>query len=367
MNERGALPNQLISQLIRLGEITTSNGKVSEDQVKPASLDLTLGRNGWCVRSTFLPKADEDIVETIERYALSKVNLAEPMVLNIGSTFIFELQEEFSLDASLWALVSPKSSSGRVNLWVRTLANGFPRFDRLPYGYKGKLYVMISANSWPVEVREGDSLNQIRIFKGNDTRLSTFELELLNREIGLIYSPEGELLTDNSYFSDGGLLLSANLQEDISAYVAKNSLTTLNLSKVRSHKREDFFTPITAKDGELLLKKGEFYILPSWEFLRIPPDFASEMIAYDIAAGEFRSHYAGFFDPGFGFGKKGTILGAPAVLEVIPHEDAIIRHRQPVCKMVYERMLAYPEKIYGAQIKSNYYNQRGPQLSKHFI
>lgn len=366
MNEHGALPSQLISQLIRIGEITISN-KSHEDQVKPASLDLTLGQHGWCVRSTFLPKADEDIEQTIEHYALSKINLTESMVLNVGSTFIFELQEKFKLDNALWALVSPKSSSGRVNLWVRTLANNYPRFDRLPSGYKGKLYVMISAKSWPVKIRQGDSLNQIRFFKGSDTRLSGFELQLLNKEVGLIYSPEGDLLTESSYFSDGGLLLSANINEDISAYVARSSLITLDLCKIRGHKREDFFTPISAKDGELLLKKGEFYILPSWEFLRIPPQFASEMIAYDIAAGEFRSHYAGFFDPGFGFGKKGTILGAPAVLEVIPHEDAIIRHRQPVCKMVYERMLAYPEKIYGAGIKSNYFNQRGPQLSKHFI
>lgn len=367
MSQSGALPSQFIQQISRLGQLTLAGKPVPDDQIKPASYDLTLGERAWCVKSTFLPSTTESIEDIIDRYQLYSFSMDKPAVFTVGSTYVVELSEQFALDADISALVSPKSSSGRINLWVRTLADAYPRFDRIPRGYKGKVYALISPKSWPVRVRAGDSVTQVRFFKGANGQLSNFELALLNKEVGLIYNPDGTLINDADSIADDGVMLTADLDSEISAYQAKHTMEVLDLQKVGGHSAADFFYPVQRnKHRELILKEGEFYILPSFEYVRVPLDYASEMVAYDIAAGEFRSHYAGFFDPGWGFGKNGTVKGAPAVLEVLPHETAILRHRQPVCKMIYERLLAPADKVYGVSLKSHYHNQRGPQLSKHF-
>ena len=367
MSKSGALPSQFIQQISRLGQLTMNGKPVPDDQIKPASYDLTLGERAWCVKSTFLPSPGETIEGIIDRYKLYSFTMSESTVLTVGSTYIIELEEVFALDNEISALVSPKSSSGRINLWVRTLVDSYPRFDKIPRGYKGKVYALVSPKSWPVQIRAGDSVTQVRFFRGTNGQLSNFELSLLNKEVGLIYDQKGTLLDSGESIADDGVMLTADLDSEISAYQAKHAMEVLDLRKVGGHNSEDFFYPIKAnKHGELILKEGEFYILPSFEYVRVPIEYASEMVAYDIAAGEFRSHYAGFFDPGFGYGKNGTVKGAPAVLEVLPHENVILRHRQPVCKMIYEHLLAPAEKIYGIGEKSHYHNQRGPQLSKHF-
>lgn len=363
----GVLPSQFINQISRLGQLTLAGQPVPDANVKPASYDLTVGERVWCVKSTFLPSPGESIEQVLQKYSLYDFHMDEPAVLTVGSTFVVELKEEFALAPDISALVSPKSSSGRINLWVRTLVDGHPRFDRIPSGYKGKIYALVSPKSWPVQLRPGDSITQVRLFKGQNGRLSGFELEMLNREIGLIYDAAGTVLMSKESITDDGLFLTADLDRDIVAYQAKHAMEVLDVSQPRSHDVNDFFTPIYGNDSkEIVLKQGEFYILASYEYLRIPVEYASEMVAYDIAAGEFRSHYAGFFDPGFGYGKNGTVKGRQAVLEVLPHENVILRHRQPVCKMVYERLLAIPDRIYGTDIKSHYAKQAGPQLSKHF-
>lgn len=367
MTESGALPSQLINQISRLGQISLNGKPVPDENVKPASYDLTLGKRAWCVKSTFLPSPGEKIEEILERYKLYEFVMNEPAVLTVGSTFIIELDERFALASDVSALISPKSSSGRINLWVRTLVDEYPRFDRIPMGYKGKIYALISPKSWPVKIRPGDSITQARFFRGSSGRLGTFELKLLNKEVGLIYDQDGKLIESDSMIGDDGLTLTADLDQEIVAYQATHAMELLDLQKIHAHDRSDFFIPIRGnKYKEIILKQGEFYILCSYEHIRIPTKYASEMMAYDIAAGEFRSHYAGFFDPGFGFGRNGTAKGTPAVLEVLPHENVILRHRQPVCKMIYERLIDTPDRIYGVDIKSNYYKQRGPQLSKHF-
>lgn len=367
MTESGALPSQLINQISRLGQLMIRGKAVPNENVKPASYDLTLGKRAWCVKSTFLPSPGEKIEEILERYKLYEFTMTEPAVLTVGSTFIIELEEQFALANDISALVSPKSSSGRINLWVRTLVDEYPRFDRIPAGYSGKIYALISPKSWPVKIRPGDSITQVRFFRGASGRLGTFELKLLNQEVGLIYDQDGKLIENDSVIGDDGLTLTADLDQDVVAYQATHAMELLDLQKIHGHDRADFFIPIRGnKHKEIILKQGEFYILSSYEQIRIPTEYASEMMAYDIAAGEFRSHYAGFFDPGFGYGRNGTVKGTPAVLEVLPHENVILRHRQPVCKMIYERLLDTPDRIYGVDIKSNYHKQRGPQLSKHF-
>lgn len=367
MNKNGALPSQLIRQISRLGQLKFGKADVDEARIQPASYDLTLGDRAWCVKSTFLPNPTERIEDVLNRYSLYNFKMDEPAVLTVGSTYVIELSESFNLDSDLWALVSPKSSSGRINLWVRTLVDKYPRFDRIPKGYKGKVYALVSPKSWPIKVRPGDSVTQIRFFKGANGQLSSFELNMLHNEIGLIYDQDSNKLDGAQSIVDDGVMLTADLDKEIVAYQAKHTMEVLDLQKVGGHNPDDYFFPIKGtKTKELILKQGEFYILPSYEYLRVPTDYASEMVAYDVASGEFRSHYAGFFDPGFGYGKNGTISGAPAVLEVMPHENVIMRHRQPVCKMIYERMLDTADKVYGVDTKSNYHKQRGPKLSKHF-
>lgn len=367
MTTSGALPSQFIRQIAKLGQLQLDGKPVPDDNIKPASYDLTLGSRVWCVKSTFLPSPGETVESVLERYQLYSFTMDEPAVLTVGSVYVIELQETLALDHDISALVSPKSSSGRINLWVRTLADSYPRFDRIPQGYRGKLYALISPKSWPVRIRPGDSVTQVRFFKGATGQLSNFELVLLNKEVGLLYDQDGKLIEDSSSITDDGIMLTADLNRDILAYQAKHTMEVLDLQKIGGHSADDFFYPIkSSKSKELILKEGEFYIVPSYEYIRVPIEFATEMAAYDIAAGEFRSHYAGFFDPGFGYGKNGTIKGAPAVLEILPHETVILRHRQPVCKMIYERLLAPAEKVYGVDTKSHYHNQRGPRLSKHF-
>ncbi len=365
MNQIGALPSQVIRKISKLSHVTCAGKTVLEDNIQPASLDLTLSDKGWCVKSTFLPRTNEKIEDAINRYKLYDIDLSSPVVLNTGVSYILKLNEEFNLDKSIYGYSSPKSSSGRINLWVRTLADNVPRFDKIPYGYKGPLYILVSASSWPVQLEKDISLNQMMFFNGHNT-LSDFELKLVHQESGLLFDDQENKITSD-YLADNGLLLTADLSSDIIAYKAKSTVGVLDLSKKYHYDLNDFFMPIyKQKDEEIVLEKNGFYLLSSNERISVPPDYAVEMVAYDISSGEFRSHYAGFFDPGFGYSKKKEISGRQAVLEVCPHETFILRHKQPVCKMIYEYMVQVPDKIYGQDTNSHYYLQQGPQLGKYF-
>ncbi len=367
MSHVGALPTQLIRQLSRVGQITTPTGGLAEERIQPASADLTLSEWGYCVKAAFLPNPNETVEAAIERYALFPINLHTPQVLNLGSTYILRLNETLALADNLFAYFSPKSSVGRLNVWVRTMADRVARFDRVPTGYHGPLYVMVTPKSWPVIMQAGLSLNQLRFFTGRQETLSKLELELLHDELNLMNDPQGQKIAHPEILDDG-VLLTADLSGEIVAYRAKHSIEILDLTKEAAHDPLDFFDPIhSVKNNELILRENEFYLLPTYEAFRVPPDYCVEMVAYDVASGEFRSHYAGFFDPGFGFG-EGTSPGTSATLEVIPHESVILHHRQPVCKMVFERLVTQPEKIYGVgKIGSHYQHQRGPGLSKYFL
>lgn len=366
MTHVGALPAQLIRQLSRVGQIKTASGPLVESRIQPASADLTLSDWGYCVKAAFLPNPNETVEEAIRRYALFPINLSTPQVLNLGSTYIIRLNETLELSDELFAYFSPKSSVGRLNVWVRTLADRVARFDRVPNGYHGPLYVMVTPKSWPVIMQAGLALNQLRFFTGRQETLSRLELRLLHNELNLMNDPTGQKIEEPDILDDG-ILLTADLSGDIVAYRAKHSIEILDLTKEGSHDPLDFFDPIrTAKNHELILRENEFYLLPTYEAFRVPAQYCVEMVAYDVASGEFRSHYAGFFDPGFGFG-DGSITGTSATLEVIPHESVILHHRQPVCKMVFERLVTEPEKVYGTGVLgSHYQHQRGPGLSKYF-
>jgi len=367
MNGNGALSSQLIKQISNLGQITSCDKALTSAVIQPASADLTVGDWGYCVKSTFLPKANEKIEDAVKRYQLYPVNISKGYVLNKGITYVFKLNEKLKLSKDIFAYTSSKSSTGRINLWVRTLADNTARFDRIPAGYKGNLYIMVTPKSWPIILKSGESLNQIRFFN-SETKLSNFELKLLDQEIGLLFDKNGKQIPTNGHIDSDGLLLTVDLEQDIVAYEARGSVNILDLSKRCYYEMEDFFRPIyRSRESELILEQGSFYLLSTYEQIRVPADYSVEMIAYDIASGEFRSHYAGFFDPGFGYGKNGEIKGRSGVLEIFPHENVILRHRQPVCKMVYERMIVHPDKVYGeSNLGSHYHAQTGPQPSKHF-
>ncbi len=361
MRQSGALPCQLIEELIRSQRIICSN-PVPVGNIQPASLDLRLGRKGWRVEAAFLPRQGEPVSDLLLNNALENLDLSCPVVLQEGCTYVVEIEERFNLPNSVHAYANNKSTTGRMNVWTRILADGVSRFDKIPPGYCGKIYAMITPRSWSIKVCEGNTLNQARLICG-DNHLLDFELEMLHQETGLVYDGEGqreEALIDN------GLLLTIDLQQDIVGYKAIPCSEPVDLCTTTPQKGSHYFEPIRAKNGEVLLKRGEFYILSTKEFLRVPPDLAVEMVAYDIHSGEYRSHYAGFFDPGFGYGENGHLKGTPAVLELDVHEDVLFRHAQPICKMAFEYLLKKPEKIYGSGLGSHYQQQRGPQLGRHF-
>jgi dCTP deaminase len=361
MRQTGAVPSQILCDLIANGGVA-SRSPIPEPNIQPASLDLRLGERGYRVRAAFLPRAGETIEDALQNYREETLDLSQGAVLQKNHTYVLELQESLNLPEQVHAYTNNKSSTGRINVWVRTLVDRLARFDKIPYGYSGKLYVMVTPRSWSVRVASGLALNQARFLVG-DNRLTDLELDMTHQRIGLIYDHQGQKLPAEL---DKGVLLSADLSGEVAGYVARHNDQTLDLASGQKHRAEDFWKPITAQRGEVCLRQGDFYIMVTREFLRVPPAFAVEMVAYDIQSGEYRSHYAGFFDPGFGFGDEGQILGTPAVLEVDPHEDVIMRHGQPICKMVYEHMVKPPDRLYGSDLSSNYQNQRGPQLGKQF-
>lgn len=361
MRRSGAIPSQIIQGFLDGGQIQAAL-PVPDDNLQPSSLDLRLGPVAYKVKATFLPRRGESIESALELYTTEKLDMSQPITLHKDQTYVVELMERFSLPAGVHAYTNNKSTSGRTNIWVRALVDGLPRFDRIPDGYVGPAYVMITPRSWPVRVRAGVTLNQARFLVG-DNRLNDLELDMAHQRTGLVYDAHGQVLPPEY---DRGILLTADLSGSPVGYVARHTSSVVDLTSGEPHPAEEFFEPVYAHGQELLLKRSEFYILSTTEFLRVPPNYAVEMVAYDIHSGEFRSHYAGFFDPGFGYGESGDVLGTPAVLEVDPHEDVIIRHGQPICKMVYEYLIKDPERIYGVDMGSHYMHQRGPQLGRLF-
>ncbi len=361
MRRQGAIPSQIIQEFLDNGNITAETA-VPPKNLQPASLDLRLGQRGYRVRASFLPKVGETIAEALRATTEEQLDLTAGAVLKLNQTYVLEVLEGFALPESVHAYTNNKSSTGRTNIWARTLVDRLPRFDKIPPGYKGKAYLMVTPRSWPIKVATGVCLNQARFLLG-DNRLSDLELEMAHQKVGLVFDAAGQKMEPEL---DKGLLLSVDLDQPVVGYEAIASMQLVDLTSTEAHPAEEFFRPIESSNKAVLLRRDQFYIMSTREFLRVPPMHAVEMVAYDIHSGEFRSHYAGFFDPGFGYGEDGEVKGTPAVLEVAPHEDVIFRHGQPICKMVYEFLLKEPDKIYGVDIKSHYMHQRGPQLGRYF-
>ncbi len=358
----GIYPSQEIEALIR-GRKILASAPIADAQIQPASLDLRLGRTAYRVNASFLPGPDHSVRDRIDAFAQYEIDLAEGGVLEQGHVYIAPLLEQLDLPRQVGAYANPKSSAGRLDIFTRAITDNSPAFDRVAPGYCGPLYAEISPRTFSVRVRAGTRLNQLRLRRGAPT-LSKTAMRALQTE--------RKLTTDDSEITlDGGKLnisldLGGGGPDAIVGYKAKKNCDVIDVDRVGRYPAADFWEPIRAPaGGGFVLNVDEFYILASREAVSVPPDHAAEMIPYDTLVGEFRVHYAGFFDPGFGSPEAGG-AGSKAVLEVRPHEvPFFVEDGQVVGRLVYEKLRAVPDRLYGQAMGSNYQAQ-GLRLSKHF-
>jgi len=358
----GVLPSQSLEGMIASGAIRARN-PILPEQVQPSSLDLRLGSEAYRVRASFLATGADTVTSKLEKYRLHTIDLTRPAVLEKGCVYIVPLQEELALPAGISGRANPKSSTGRIDVFTRLITDEGRRFELVPPGYKGRLYAEVVPRTFSIVVRQGDRLSQLRLFQGEYLPSDQVLRQLGDRE-ALIYMPDetrGEPLIQN------GLRLSVDLSDsEIIGFRARRHAPLIDLGRLNFYDPAEFFDPIHRNESRtLILDPEDFYILASREKVRIPALYAAEMVPFDPTIGEFRIHYAGFFDPGFGYG-KGEINGTRAVLEVRSHEvPFILEDGQAVASLVYERLLERPRLVYGEGIGSSYQHQ-GLKLSKHF-
>ncbi len=364
MHDRpGAIPRQLLEEMIEAGYLL----RAKVEALQPSSVDLSITDDCYRMRGSYLPRRNETIEHIVEHGALYKHGLDRP--LEVDGTYLIRLNESLKLPKGVYGTANSKSSSGRINLRTRLLADHAPHFDAVVNGYEGSLWLEVIPKSFPVLLHTGDKLNQLRLFHG-ESQLTSLEHRMIYDRYKLLRSATGSTIPPDPETVTNGVAMTVDLspQEAIIGWRAHPSPWGVLDTAKFDHDPLDFFEPVTApKSGELILRHGAFYILVTKERVIVPPTYAAEMAAYDPTKGEFRSHYAGFFDPGFGWTEDEATRGWQAVLEVSTHgHDFILRDGQPICQMVYERLLARPDVIYGRDLQSHYVAQTGPKLSKWF-
>jgi dCTP deaminase len=365
----GILPSQLIRELLASNRIRSAR-PISDEQIQPASIDLRLGSLAYRVRASFLPGKNSTVEAKLGNLALAEVDLSREQIFETGCVYVVPLMEALELTDDISAKANPKSTTGRLDIFTRLLIDCGEEFERIPRGYKGKLYAEIVSRTFPVAVQEGMRLNQLRFIRGRE-RMSDKMLASLDRQEGLVYNEdEGRAAKANI---QQGLWIRLDLRGDreneIVAFKAKRNAPVIHLNKIDLYEREDFWEPIRSRSSQAgrgaILDPGDFYLLASKEKIRVPPSVAAEMVPFDPVMGEFRIHYAGFFDPGFGYGSS-DIRGTKAVLEVRAHEVPILMEdNQKVGRLIYSELMAIPDKVYGPSIGSSY-QQQGLTLSKQF-
>ena len=360
VRQTGILPDQDIAALFSSGALKAAR-PLDADQIQPASLDLRLAGRAYRVRASFLPGPESTVEAKLDRLKLHEIDLTEGAVLETGCVYIVPLMERLALPAAISASANPKSSTGRLDIFTRVMTDRGHEFDKIAAGYHGPLYLEVSPRTFPIVVRAGSRLSQIR-FRTGHAVLSEDEVLALHRAETLV-------ATEPPDISGGGIALSIDLAGDESGlvgYRGKHHTGLIDVDRRAAHDVADFWEPLYRdKARELVLDPDEFYILVSREAVHVPPLQAAEMTPFDPLVGEFRVHYAGFFDPGFGHSAAGG-TGSRAVLEVRSHEvPFILEHGQIVGRLVYEHMLKRPDALYGNDLGSNYQAQ-GLKLSKHF-
>ncbi len=358
-DDQGILPDHRIAALATDGIIRAN--AFDADQIQPASLDLRLGAVAYRVRASFLPGPRASVAQRIDQLKLHEIALADGAVLETDCVYIVPLLESLALPADIVAVANPKSSTGRLDVFTRVITDGARGFDRVEAGYRGPLYAEISPRTFPVLVREGSRLSQIRFRRG---------VSILDAAALRALHARERLVDDDTANLDDGIGLGVDLAgfgpDRLIGYRAKRHTGLIDVDRRAGYAVDDFWDPLAARDDRsLILDPGEFYILASHQAVHVPPDFAAEMVPFDPLVGEFRVHYAGFFDPGFGFAGAGG-HGARAVLEVRSREvPFILEHGQIIGRLMFEQMLARPDQLYGQDIGSTYQAQ-GLKLSKHF-
>lgn len=363
MSETGALPYQLIAQAMEANYISGANA----DHLQPSSIDLTLTDVCFEVRGSSLPAPGETVEVMAKRHAIRAHDLSEP--LKRGSVYLVRLAESLALPPELHARTSNKSSSGRINLRGRLLADGVACFDEVPAGYHGQLWIELIPMSFAIRVHPGDRINQLRLFAGS-TELNRLEHRFAFDQHKLLRKIDGSVIASSPAHLGRGVTMTIDLStHQTIGWRAKSGHEHVLDTRTYTHPIGDFFEPVSRpEDGTCTIHPGEFYIFATKEKIIVPPNYAAEMMAYDASKGEFRSHFAGFFDPGFGWDADDANAGSIAVLEIEAYShDFILHDGQPICLMIYEHLLATPERIYGADLKSNYHKQEGPRVAKWFV
>lgn len=368
-NRKGALPSQMIGEMIEAGFICGA----SRNRIRPASMDLVVTDEVYRIEGSFLPHPGEavrDIIAGNLFAAMSVLRHDFALPLERGVTYLARLSETLVLPESVYAYCNPKSTTGRNDVLTRVVADGVTRYDAAtPAGFKGTLWVIIQPRSYPVLLQPGESLSQMRFFNA-DTRFDEIDLEISFERDGLLF--RGREKTVFAYRDlkisdkDGSLILTLDLTGAMVGWECLGESRVFDFSE-RGYRPEDFFRPIHPKNGKVQLRAGGFYILYTRERVRVPPYLACEMVAMDARSGEFRSHYAGYIDPGWGCGQKGNGCGRRLVLELRPFEDLLMRDNQPVAKVRFERMIEEPGAHYDELDDSSYTEESSvPRLSKHF-
>lgn len=361
----GLLPAQEIRALIRGREVQALE-EITEAQIQPASLDLRLGDVAWRVRASFLPGPGASVEERLSAFGMHRIPLEDGAVLEKGCVYVVPLLESLALKHRTSGFANPKSSTGRLDVFTRLITDHSAVFDQVAAGYKGPMFAEISPRTFSVVVRRGTSVSQLRLRRGSPPATDT-ALRRLHREVPLVDA--GQESVRQAADIDEGIAVTVDLSPAGGRPVgwrARRHTALIDLNLIDHYDPAEFWEPVVPDGkGFIVLNPGDFYILASKQAVTVPPDHAAEMRPYDTRVGEFRVHYAGFFDPGFGFAGAGG-EGSRAVLEIRSFEvPFVLRHDQLVGRLVYERLTAVPERLYGSGIGSSYQRQ-GLQLAKQF-
>ncbi len=366
--QEGVLPIQWLHRAAHEGWVRAPGMSLEPSQFQPASLDLRLGPVAYRIRSSFLP-GQETVATKLASLKMYDIALTPSAILERGHAYLIPLIEELALPPGIHAKADPKSSTGRLDIFTRIITDMQPRFDDIRAGYHGKLYLEVFSRSFTIKVHAGLSLNQLRLFSGYP-RLADAALRDLHARHPLLYDDADQPLAPESIYTDGGLFLGVDIPanpEAIVGYKAKKNSDILDLAREGVYDPSAFWEPLYhLAHRPFILEPEEFYILASKEKVCIPPDYAAELMAYDTGSGELRTHYAGFFDPGFGYGRT-SHQGTKAVLEVRPHDvPFLVEDGQLVCKLCLDRAAERPTQLYGADLNSHYQSQ-ALTLSKLFL
>ena len=337
-----------------------SSENFSIHQIQPSSVDLTLSNECYEICASFLSSSDT-VRNNLKKVKLKKIDLSEKYLFKKNKTFLVRLNETLNLSSKIFGMSNPKSSAGRLDIFCRTILNNSDEYEKIPPNYKGEMFIEITSRSFDIEFQKGDSLNQMRLIYNKRLYINDNDLKKFHNEFFLATDKNNNKIKPNI---SNGLKIAVDLSNDniINAYVAKHNAPTLCYQKIRYHNIRDFWEPIKSDNKRIIIKKNNFYILKSKEKIQIPESMAGEMIPYDTGLGDFRVHYAGFFDPGFG-----SKCGSYAVLEVKTNEVSfILEDGQSIARIKYEHLNKKSKILYGSNINSNYQHQ-SLALSKHFV